>query len=650
MACDDILHTPVAWFSGAMMTTFAISQTVIILMNKRWLRALHGVTLWRIWTIGNTQVAVVAWSSLVCYSIYYFDLSPTTIKIILICLGLAAAGGTSLAFDRINFYTYLAVILLPMTATFFVKGNLFLSLGTLLYLFYCSVTGMQIHNLAVSLTKKTEQLAKNLSNLRNNFEVIEAMLGSITESFIILNNDGVCIGKTSDIANKFFPNIREGVGLWDILELKGKDAEKIRSWYALLFMDRLDFQEIADRGPKMLELNNGALILKLKYHPLRDDNQKLKSVVFTANDVTSEMRSERYLEEEKERAAMILRINQNRHAFRAFLSNFETAVRTFQEQQPADNYDSVKRELHTLKGTAMFFGALTLSKRIYETELAVGKDSSGMLERIHTHGRSLAEYFVLWRHRENQLFTQIGVFDGETIEISKGKLLRVEAEFHDSKDLVESFRVLKEKLLAFEFGDLLRDFDFHINSVSIRLGKKVRFHLEEPSEPIYINAIDYREPLRAFIHLFNNALDHGLETPEERLRTGKQSEGLISVRYSKFLDGDNSMLRLEIEDDGRGINVAKLREKLRGAGKINVDQMSDLDVAAQIFRNGVSGRDQVSELSGQGVGMGAVREELLKVRGKIRIVRTGPIGTLFEVTLPDFSKSCQVPSAVSSVA
>ncbi len=257
-ACDDIRRTPAAWVSAILMALFALSQCVIILKNKKWLRARYGVVIWRIWTILNTQIAVVAWSSLLCYSIYYFDLSPTSIKITLICLGLAASGGTSLAFDLVNFYLYLSFMLLPLAATFFVKHDLFLGLGSLLYIFYCSVTGMQIHNLTVSLTRKSEQLGKNLFKLQHNLDVIKAMHESINESFVILNSDGVCSGETSDVAKTYFPSITEGAGLWDLLGLNGEEAAKLKSWYTLLFMDRFDFDDTASRGPKLLELAKGS--------------------------------------------------------------------------------------------------------------------------------------------------------------------------------------------------------------------------------------------------------------------------------------------------------------------------------------------------------------------------------------------------------
>ncbi len=127
-------------------------------------------------------------------------------------------------------------------------------------------------------------------------------------------------------------------------------------------------------------------------------------------------------------------------------------------------------------------------------------------------------------------------------------------------------------------------------------------------------------------------------------------QGLISVRYRRTTSDEKSTIHLEIEDDGRGINIAQLREHLKAKGRVNVDSMADLDVAAQIFLGGMSSREEITELSGQGVGMPAVREEIMKIRGKIRIARTGPEGTLFEIELPDFSKSVKNPTVTSSAS
>jgi two-component system chemotaxis sensor kinase CheA len=158
--------------------------------------------------------------------------------------------------------------------------------------------------------------------------------------------------------------------------------------------------------------------------------------------------------------------------------------------------------------------------------------------------------------------------------------------------------------------------------------------VKREGEQVFSAPETYREVVRSLVHLFNNAVDHGIETPEEREAIGKLPMGSIVANYGRFSDNSGRpWIRLVIQDDGRGINVAKLREKARIHGE-NVDAKSDLEVMHMVFEEGVTTRDTVTEVSGQGVGMGALRATILKARGRIKITKSDGQGTTFEISIP----------------
>ncbi len=339
------------------------------------------------------------------------------------------------------------------------------------------------------------------------------------------------------------------------------------------------------------------------------------------------------ISEERERAGLILRILENRSAFRVLLNDYEIFFRRAREVLDTD-IGTLREDLHTLKGAAMLLAAESLAQKAFETERTIKTSPPPDSALVKMKIRELEDFFASWRQKDMPLFTQLGVFDADMLEVSKRKIREIEMEFSQSPEQLRYYHQITDRLLETEFADLLRDFEFHIKTVSQKLEKKIRFEVVQPQILLLVEPGTYRETLRPFIHIFNNALDHGIETPKERVLAGKAAEGRITVRYEVCEDDGFPVVRMEIEDDGRGIDVDRLRKNLRAKGLKNVDSMSDLEVVGQIFRGNLSTRDSVTEFSGQGVGMAAIGVAIRKVHGRIAVLRTGKNGTTFEIVIP----------------
>ncbi|HJL50699.1 MAG TPA: response regulator, partial [Polyangiaceae bacterium LLY-WYZ-15_(1-7)] len=138
------------------------------------------------------------------------------------------------------------------------------------------------------------------------------------------------------------------------------------------------------------------------------------------------------------------------------------------------------------------------------------------------------------------------------------------------------------------------------------------------------------EPL---LYLVRNAVDHGIERPDEREAAGKPRAGTLSL--SAFHRGNQIVVRLS--DDGKGIDPERVREKAVRSGLVSAEAAAELDaeqVIDLIFHAGFSTREQVSDLSGRGVGMDVVRETLARLKGTVHVSSTLGQGTVFELRLP----------------
>ena len=142
------------------------------------------------------------------------------------------------------------------------------------------------------------------------------------------------------------------------------------------------------------------------------------------------------------------------------------------------------------------------------------------------------------------------------------------------------------------------------------------------------------EALRApLVHLVRNAVDHGLESPEVREASGKHREGALVIR----LEQHSNMLFVEVSDDGRGLDLAAIKDAAVRRGLSSeqaLEAMTPAQLHQLIFRNGFSTRAEVSEVSGRGVGLDVVRSQIQELQGRVEVESTKGQGTRFILSLP----------------
>jgi len=143
------------------------------------------------------------------------------------------------------------------------------------------------------------------------------------------------------------------------------------------------------------------------------------------------------------------------------------------------------------------------------------------------------------------------------------------------------------------------------------------------------NMVD--EIYNPLVHLVRNAVDHGIDTPEERIRSGKTEKGLIELKA--YHRGGNIVI--EISDDGRGLNKEKILQKAIKNGIVGEnDNLTDYEIYRLILLPGLSTAEQVTDISGRGVGMDVVKQAVEKLRGKIDITSVPGKGTTFITSFP----------------
>ncbi len=170
-----------------------------------------------------------------------------------------------------------------------------------------------------------------------------------------------------------------------------------------------------------------------------------------------------------------------------------------------------------------------------------------------------------------------------------------------------------------------------VRELSAALGKQVELQMEGGSTELDRQLLEYvRDPLT---HMVRNAVDHGIETPEERVAAGKPERALL--RLSAGQEGGTVVIR--ISDDGRGLDIDKIGRKAVSLGLCTEEElaaMSPQQIATLIFAPGFSTADRVTNVSGRGVGMDVVRSNVEQIGGSVKVETRPGQGTTFTVSIP----------------
>lgn len=235
------------------------------------------------------------------------------------------------------------------------------------------------------------------------------------------------------------------------------------------------------------------------------------------------------------------------------------------------------------------------------------------LERLDKFMNMVSE-LVIHRTRLEQISSSNRLTDlNETLE-------QVARTTSDLQDLVMKIRMLPLDTVFNRFPRMIRD-------LSVELEKEMELIIRGADTELDRTVIDeIGEPL---IHLIRNAADHGIESKDERIAKGKDPIG--KIRLVAYQEGTKAVIK--VEDDGSGIPVDKVKAKAERLG-INTDGMTDNDIRNLIFMQGFSTNEQVTDISGRGVGMDVVKTKISALGGTVDVISEKDKGSTFIIRLP----------------
>lgn len=406
-------------------------------------------------------------------------------------------------------------------------------------------------------------------------------------------------------------------------------------------------QEIAFEGG-----SGGIRQVQVGYRPILDRQGKPAKLMVLVQDVTESRRVAALLKAEKEKhedeVQAILGIVNNAAQAPEFLRDVEAreerllAICRRPGKIGRKELAEVLRDLHTLKGSAASYGFTALERAARRAELV----AAGLRDSADPKDAGLGELLAILEgelraaiERPKALARRLsGLGDEPSIPIPERKIRalgalagrfpeggRIPPERLDQ--LLSACRSLDHVRLAVA-GERYRSM---LTRLAARLGKSVEFHVRPESmeiAPGVLAALD--QPL---VHIFRNAIDHGLEPKGDRVAAGKSAAGRIELNLARSPEG----LVLRVEDDGKGIDSAKVAERAVAMGIARAEQVAGMpepEKVRLILLPGLSTRAQGDDLSGLGVGMDAVASWAFSLGGSVDVSTLPGLGTSIEIRLP----------------
>lgn len=255
--------------------------------------------------------------------------------------------------------------------------------------------------------------------------------------------------------------------------------------------------------------------------------------------------------------------------------------------------------------------------RHFERQNKVGKTVRVDIDRLDNLMNLVSELIII-KTRMDELSD---ISNKENMTEAIEYLERITTSLHDA--------VMKVRMVPIE--RVFNRFPRMVRDLSKELNKEINLQMYGEETEVDRTVIDeIGDPL---IHIIRNSIDHGIETPEERVKLNKPKEGNVILKA--YPDGNNVVI--EVVDDGRGIDAAKVRKKAVEKDLISLEEsetLSEDDIISLLFQPGFSTSDEVSDVSGRGVGLDVVKSKIESINGSIEIETQQNIGTKFIIRIP----------------
>lgn len=466
----------------------------------------------------------------------------------------------------------------------------------------------------IGLEKKVEERTAEIGERNRD---MRAVLDNVRQGLVAIDGRARLASEHSSALEALLGPCTEGMTFGEYL---GATAPQLGAWFDVCWESLTDgflpLEVAIEQLPKRAVV--GGRHLRFAYEPVLVDGETLEKLLVVVTDVTADVERSRAESRQREVLSTFEHISSDRIGFVEF---YEDATRQIARADASRDTDRslTKRALHTVKGNAGAFGLDSVAELCHALEDRIAEGETDGLEA------DFAALLERWSTLSATIDRMLGAHDPETIAMTTAQyehILRLAVEGASHADIVESLDDLRLEPAEQRFGRLAEQ----ARVLAGRL-EKGALEVEIEASGLRLERERFTGLWNAFTHVLRNAVDHGLERPDERRAQGKP----LPARLRLSAREDDGNLVLEVADDGRGIDWERVRAR---ADELELANVTEHDLVEALFASGLTTRDAVSTTSGRGVGLAAVREVCEELGGEVTVESEQGCGTTVRFTIP----------------
>lgn len=467
-----------------------------------------------------------------------------------------------------------------------------------------------------------QTVADRTSDIRN-------LMDNTGQGFLTFGSDFLVEPLYSKGCRSMFNRPIEGLRVDELLFPRGSDpADEFVQGLTLYFKG-------LSKGSVIFDLLEKSTYIDGKFLSIEYREASQGKILCIITDITVVRQLADRNKAEAERQTIILRALNHKHFFSGFIEEANglfDALHLYETTKPLKSeVEDLLRHMHTFKGNAGFFGFQVTQEMAHDFEYALS-DSLVLGGEIPYRDFSLD----LKKAYYQELKVITDIMGKDWLEEAGGIVIPrsfydriakyVRTKFPGEKKLVHYLEHYRKIALK----ELFSRFPFIAAATAEKLGKRINSMVVTGGD-LRVVPERFEGLVESCIHIVNNMVDHGIEYTYEREAQQKDPAGNLEIRLDR---GPDSLIMLFI-DDGRGISVAEIERISREKGLIGPEEKpSPQEILQYLFHDGFTTRKEVSEVSGRGVGLAAVREEVQKLGGTIEVHTKIGQGSEFEIYLP----------------
>lgn len=475
---------------------------------------------------------------------------------------------------------------------------------------------------------------------------VKVLVDHMQQSVFAVNSSGSIVEPVSQFSQSVLSADIVGENVMTVLynDILPEAKSLVQSSMVTVFgEDDLQWDLVVDNFPtKLIKSlpNGGSKVLKVQLSPIWSEENLLENILFVVEDITQmELLDKNVKEQSRKTAAVEEILNCNSDQLSGFLkqtNDLLALVITYLDGDYGPQLVDILKEFHTLKGNARLFGLGQLSQQVHESEsilvtfIQSPPEEGALRNFLQDELNKITLVKELYEVAFNKIYANRSPQVSNAVEAFALQSLDKVVDSLRTSVSVKEFAKLKmaaQKLTYRSLSSVVAVFQPMVLELSTNQGKKIELVLNQDGLISAENAPILQDCL---LHLIRNSIDHGLENPETRLRSGKAETGKIALSCHEGPNG----LEITMSDDGAGINVDRIIEKAIENKILTPEKAASSTHASLlnlIFLPNFSTKNKADELSGRGLGMDIVRSNLEQINGQIVVKNTSKDGTTFQI-------------------